>query len=129
MFLICLMTPVYCFSQTTSVVTRQDTTVLVPIEHIRVANYIFLEHEKVLKEIPLYDSQLAIQDSIINTQKLMISNRDTMLSRYIKMDADNKALLIKKDKIIDNLKLDKKCWMIGGISVSVTALILFLCMR
>lgn len=129
MFLICLMIPVYCFSQTTSIVTKQDTTVLVPIEHVRIANYIFLEHQKVLKEIPLYDNQLAIQDSIINTQKLMIANRDKLLNRYIKLDSDNKALLVKKDKIINNLKIDRTCWMIGGISVSVTALILFLCVK
>ena len=59
----------------------------------------------------------------------MIANRDKLLNRYIKLDSDNKALLVKKDKIINNLKIDRTCWMIGGISVSVTALILFLCVK
>ena len=122
---ILLMTTI-CFSQTTSVETNPDSIVSVTSEQLKYANLIFVEHEKLLIETSLLNTQIGNYQSKLKLAEETDSLRLSQISQYkgineaysLQIGELNKSLS-KKDKTILGLK-------IGCVTVSAGIILLLL---
>lgn len=121
-----LLTTTICFSQTTSVETNPDSIVSVTSEQLKYANLIFVEHEKLLIENSLLNTQIGNYQSKLKLAEETDSLRLSQISQYkgineaysLQIRELNKSLS-KKDKTILGLK-------IGCVTVSVGIILLLL---
>ena len=121
-----LLTTTICFSQTTSVETNPDSIVSVTSEQLKYANLIFVEHEKLLIENSLLNTQIGNYQSKLKLAEETDSLRLSQISQYkgineaysLQIGELNKSLL-KKDKTILGLK-------IGCVTVSAGIILLLL---
>ena len=121
-----LLTTTICFSQTTSVETNPDSIVSVTSEQLKYANLIFVEHEKLLIENSLLNTQIGNYQSKLKLAEETNSLRMSQISQYkgineaysLQIGELNKSLS-KKDKTILGLK-------IGCVTVSVGIILLLL---
>lgn len=121
-----LLTTTICFSQTTSVETNPDSIVSVTSEQLKYANLIFVEHEKLLIENSLLNTQIGNYQSKLKLAEETDSLRLSQISQYkgineaysLQIGELNKSLS-KKDKTILGLK-------IGCITVSAGIILLLL---
>ena len=121
-----LLTTTICFSQTTSVETNPDSIVSVTSEQLKYANLIFVEHEKLLIENSLLNTQIGNYQSKLKLAEDTDSLRLSQISQYkgineaysLQIRELNKSLS-KKDKTILGLK-------IGCVTVSAGIILLLL---
>ena len=121
-----LLTTTICFSQTTSVETNPDSIVSVTSEQLKYANIIFVEHEKLLIENSLLNTQIGNYQSKLKLAEETDSLRLSQISQYkgineaysLQIRELNKSLS-KKDKTILGLK-------IGCVTVSAGIILLLL---
>lgn len=121
-----LLTTTICFSQTTSVETNLDSIVSVTSEQLKYANLIFVEHEKLLIENSLLNTQIGNYQSKLKLAEETDSLRLSQISQYkgineaysLQIGELNKSLS-KKDKTILGLK-------IGCVTVSAGIILLLL---
>ena len=121
-----LLTTTICFSQTTSVETNPDSIVSVTSEQLKYANLIFVEHEKLLIENSLLNTQIRNYQSKLKLAEETDSLRLSQISQYkgineaysLQIRELNKSLS-KKDKTILGLK-------IGCVTVSAGIILLLL---
>lgn len=121
-----LLTTTICFSQTTSVETNPDSIVSVTSEQLKYANLIFVEHEKLLIENSLLNTQIGNYQSKLKLAEETDSLRLSQISQYkgineaysLQVGELNKSLS-KKDKTILGLK-------IGCVTVSAGIILLLL---
>ena len=121
-----LLTTTICFSQTTSVETNPDSIVSVTSEQLKYANLIFVEHEKLLIENSLLNTQIRNYQSKLKLAEETDSLRLSQISQYkgineaysLQIGELNKSLS-KKDKTILGLK-------IGCVTVSAGIILLLL---
>ena len=121
-----LLTTTICFSQTTSVDTNPDSIVSVTSEQLKYANLIFVEHEKLLIENSLLNTQIGNYQSKLKLAEETDSLRLSQISQYkgineaysLQIGELNKSLS-KKDKTILGLK-------IGCVTVSAGIILLLL---
>ncbi len=121
-----LLTTTICFSQTTSVETNPDSIVSVTSEQLKYANLIFVEHEKLLIENSLLNTQIGNYQSKLKLAEETDSLRLSQISQYKRINEAyslqigelNKSLS-KKDKTILGLK-------IGCVTVSAGIILLLL---
>lgn len=121
-----LLTTTICFSQTTSVETNPDSIVSVTSEQLKYANLIFVEHEKLLIENSLLNTQIGNYQSKLKLAEETDSLRLSQISQYkgineaysLQIRELNKSLS-KKDKTILGLK-------IGCVTVSAGIILLLL---
>ena len=121
-----LLTTTICFSQTTSVETNPDSIVSVTSEQLKYANLIFVEHEKLLIENSLLNTQIGNYQSKLKLAEETDSLRLSQISQYkgineaysLQVGELNKSLS-KKDKTILGLK-------IGCVAVSAGIILLLL---
>ena len=121
-----LLTTTICFSQTTSVETNPDSIVSVTSEQLKYANLIFVEHEKLLIENSLLNTQIGNYQSKLKLAEETDSLRLSQISQYkgineaysLQIGELNKNLS-KKDKTILGLK-------IGCVTVSAGIILLLL---
>ena len=121
-----LLTTTICFSQTTSVETNPDSIVSVTSEQLKYANLIFVEHEKLLIENSLLNTQIGNYQSKLKLAEETDSLRLSQISQYkgineaysLQIGELNKSLS-KKDKTILGLK-------IGCVTVSAGIILLLL---
>lgn len=102
---------------------NQDSTIVITTEQVKVANLIFVEHQKLSVENELLSEQIlnykqeieltAIQDSI---RILELDNYKESLKNCSVQTQELRGELAKKDKQL-------LIWKIGGITVSVGMLI------
>ena len=111
--LIMMLVPICSFSQHMSSPTLIDTIHLsIPVnkdelvtitdKQLKTANLIFLEHEKLSKEVPLLNEQISNLEKINSTWQHTDSIRKSNELKYIKTinDNDSKIKQLKKDKKI-----------------------------
>lgn len=111
--LIMMLVPICSFSQNMSSPTLIDTIHLsIPVnkdelvtitdEQLKAANLIFLEHEKLSKEVPLLNEKISNLEKINSTWQHTDSIRKSNELKYIKTinDNDSKIKQLKKDKNI-----------------------------
>lgn len=111
--LIMMLVPICSFSQHTSSPTLIDTIHLsIPVnkdelvtitdKQLKSANLIFLEHEKLSKEVPLLNEKISNLEKINSTWQHTDSIRKSNELKYIKTinDNDSKIKQLKKDKNI-----------------------------
>lgn len=111
--LIMMLVPICSFSQHTSSPTLIDTIHLsIPVnkdelvtitdKQLKTANLIFLEHEKLSKEVPLLNEKISNLEKINSTWQHTDSIRKSNELKYIKTinDNDSKIKQLKKDKNI-----------------------------
>lgn len=111
--LIMMLVPIYSFSQHMSSPTLIDTIHLsIPVnkdelvtitdKQLKTANLIFLEHEKLSKEVPLLNEKISNLEKINSTWQHTDSIRKSNELKYIKTinDNDSKIKQLKKDKNI-----------------------------
>ena len=121
-----LLTTTICFSQTTSVETNPDSIVSVTSEQLKYANLIFVEHEKLLIENSLLNTQIGNYQSKLKLAEETDTLRLSQISQYkgineaysLQIRELNKSLS-KKDKTILGLK-------IGCVTVSAGIILLLL---
>ena len=77
-----LLTTTICFSQTTSVETNPDSIVSVTSEQLKYANLIFVEHEKLLIENSLLNTQIGNYQSKLKLAEETDSLRLSQISQY-----------------------------------------------
>lgn len=77
-------------------------------------------------EIPQLNRQIQIQKKINDGLEQSIILKDQTIGNYKRMDEINKNIIEGKDKEIRKANLSAKAWMIGGISVTVVATIIFI---
>lgn len=110
---IMMLVPICSFSQHTSSPTLIDTIHLsIPVnkdelvtitdKQLKTANLIFLEHEKLSKEVPLLNEKISNLEKINSTWQHTDSIRKSNELKYIKTinDNDSKIKQLKKDKNI-----------------------------
>ena len=90
---ICLLIPLTFFGQTIS----RDSILTMTQQQLRTTNLIFLEHEKLKKEVPLLQNQIA------NYRKLdsLATKHDSIQNKQLE-NLNN--IVIKQDNKIKNLK-------------------------
>ena len=111
--LIMMLVPICSFSQHMSSPTLIDTIHLsIPVnkdelvtitdKQLKTANLIFLEHEKLSKEVPLLNEKISNLEKINSTWQHTDSIRKSNELKYIKTinNNDNKIKQLKKDKKI-----------------------------
>ena len=111
--LIMMLVPICSFSQNMSSPTLIDTIHLsIPVnkdelvtitdKQLKTANLIFLEHEKLSKEVPLLNEKISNLEKINSTWQHTDSIRKSNELKYIKTinDNDSKIKQLKKDKNI-----------------------------
>lgn len=111
--LIMMLVPICSFSQHISSPTLIDTIHLsIPVnkdelvtitdKQLKTANLIFLEHEKLSKEVPLLNEKISNLEKINSTWQHTDSIRKSNELKYIKTinDNDSKIKQLKKDKKI-----------------------------
>ena len=111
--LIMMLVPICSFSQNMSSPTLIDTIHLsIPVnkdelvtitdKQLKTANLIFLEHEKLSKEVPLLNEKISNLEKINSTWQHTDSIRKSNELKYIKTinDNDSKIKQLKKDKKI-----------------------------
>lgn len=111
--LIMMLVPICSFSQHMSSPTLIDTIHLsIPVnkdelvtitdKQLKSANLIFLEHEKLSKEVPLLNEKISNLEKINSTWQHTDSIRKSNELKYIKTinDNDSKIKQLKKDKNI-----------------------------
>lgn len=111
--LIMMLVPIYSFSQHMSSPTLIDTIHLsIPVnkdelvtitdKQLKTANLIFLEHEKLSKEVPLLNEKISNLEKINSTWQHTDSIRKSNELKYIKTinNNDSKIKQLKKDKNI-----------------------------
>lgn len=111
--LIMMLVPICSFSQHMSSHTLIDTIHLsIPVnkdelvtitdKQLKTANLIFLEHEKLSKEVPLLNEKISNLEKINSTWQHTDSIRKSNELKYIKTinDNDSKIKQLKKDKKI-----------------------------
>lgn len=111
--LIMMLVPICSFSQHMSSPTLIDTIHLsIPVnkdelvtitdKQLKSANLIFLEHEKLSKEVPLLNEKISNLEKINSTWQHTDSIRKSNELKYIKTinDNDSKIKQLKKDKKI-----------------------------
>lgn len=111
--LIMMLVPICSFSQHMSSPTLIDTIHLsIPVnkgelvtitnKQLKTANLIFLEHEKLSKEVPLLNEKISNLEKINSTWQHTDSIRKSNELKYIKTinDNDSKIKQLKKDKNI-----------------------------
>lgn len=124
--LIMMLVPICSFSQHMSSPTLIDTIHLsIPVnkdelvtitdKQLKTANLIFLEHEKLSKEVPLLNEKISNLEKINSTWQHTDSIRKSNELKYIKTISNN-------DSKIKQLKKDKKILL----GTSFTSIALFL---
>ena len=124
--LIMMLVPICSFSQHMSSPTLIDTIHLsIPVnkdelvtitdKQLKTANLIFLEHEKLSKEVPLLNEKISNLEKINSTWQHTDSIRKSNELKYIKTISNN-------DSKIKQLKKDKKLLL----GTSFTSIALFL---
>lgn len=119
LFLLILLMKITCFSAIISNETKQDSVVTVTNEQIKYANLIFVEHEKLL-----------IENSLLNTQ---INNYQTKINyleeidsiNQLKVDSYNQQILNLNKTINNNIKTIKYL-KLGCFTVTVGAILLLI---
>lgn len=121
-----LLATTICFSQTTSTETSPDSIVSITSEQLRYANLIFVEHEKLLTENELLNTQIGNYQSKLKLAERTDSLRVAQISQYKELGEayslqiqDLNKSISKKDKTILGLK-------IGCVTVSVGVILLLL---
>ena len=117
-----------CFSQNISLPIEQDSIVSITASDLKYANFIFVEHDKLLKENTLLNTQInnykALNDQLMQIDSL----KSSKIVEYQKLN-DNYALQIYNlNKEVKKKTITAKAWQIGGITVSF-GLILFLILK
>lgn len=126
LFFVLMVTKVAYSSWNTLPPIENDSTVLIKLDDIRTANLIFVEHSKLLKENKLLYKQI---DNYKSSNSILmdidsIRCRDIEYLRNINMEYSNQ--ISNLDEQIRQEKQKLKYWRIGGITVSVGILLLFL---
>ena len=111
--LIIMLVPICSFSQHMSspalidtihlsIPVNKDELVTITDKQLKTANLIFLEHEKLSKEVPLLNEKISNLEKINSTWQHTDSIRKSNELKYIKTinDNDSKIKQLKKDKKI-----------------------------
>ena len=111
--LIMMLVPICSFSQHMSspalidtihlsIPVNKDELVTITDKQLKTANLIFLEHEKLSKEVPLLNEKISNLEKINSTWQHTDSIRKSNELKYIKTinDNDSKIKQLKKDKNI-----------------------------
>ena len=111
--LIMMLVPICSFSQHMlsptlidtihlSIPVNKDELVTITDKQLKTANLIFLEHEKLSKEVPLLNEKISNLEKINSTWQHTDSIRKSNELKYIKTinDNDSKIKQLKKDKKI-----------------------------
>lgn len=125
-FLVMTLVPIYSFSQTTSSPTMIDTIHLeIPVnpselvsitdKQLKIANLIFLEHEKMFQEIPLLEAKISNLEKIDSIWHHTDSVRSVNETNYINTILNNNT---------DIQKLKKEKNILFGTSITGIALFL-----
>ena len=125
-FLVMTLVPIYSFSQTTSSPTMIDTIHLeIPVnpselvsitdKQLKIANLIFLEHEKMFQEIPLLEAKISNLEKIDSIWHHTDSVRSINETNYINT-------ILNKNTDIQKLKKEKN--ILFGTSITGIALFL-----
>lgn len=125
-FLVMTLVPIYSFSQTTSSPTMIDTIHLeIPVnpsdlvsitdKQLKIANLIFLEHEKMSQEIPLLEAKISNLEKIDSIWHHTDSVRSVNETNYINTILNNNT---------DIQKLKKEKNILFGTSITGIALFL-----
>ena len=125
-FLVMTLVPIYSFSQTTSSPTMIDTIHLeIPVnpselvsitdKQLKIANLIFLEHEKMFQEIPLLEAKISNLEKIDSIWHHTDSVRSVNETNYINTILNNNT---------DIQKLKKEKNILFGTSITGMALFL-----
>lgn len=125
-FLAMTLVPIYSFSQNTSSPTMIDTIHLeIPVnpselvsitdKQLKIANLIFLEHEKMSQEIPLLEAKISNLEKIDSIWNHTDSVRSVNETNYINTILNNN---------IDIQKLKKEKNILFGTSITGIALFL-----
>jgi hypothetical protein len=125
-FLVMTLVPIYSFSQNTSSPTMIDTIHLeIPVnpselvsitdKQLKIANLIFLEHEKMSQEIPLLEAKISNLEKIDSIWNHTDSVRSVNETNYINTILNNNT---------DIQKLKKEKNILFGTSITGIALFL-----
>lgn len=125
-FLVMTLVPIYSFSQTTSSPTMIDTIHLeIPVnpsdlvsitdKQLKIANLIFLEHEKMFQEIPLLEAKISNLEKIDSIWHHTDSVHSVNETNYINTILNNNT---------DIQKLKKEKNILFGTSITGIALFL-----
>lgn len=71
-------------------------------------------------------NKINIQKKLADNMEYSIMLKDQSIENYKSMDKVNQNIIKQKDKEITKAKSSAKGWMIGGISVTVVAVILLI---
>ena len=127
-FLITTLATTTSFSQTISIETENDSTVLITSNQLKNTNLIFIEHEKLLKENALLYKQLdnykVSNDLLVQTDSL----RKKEIAEYKLLTESFNDEIKKLNKEIKRKDKRLLSWKIGGITIS-SGLLLWLLLK
>lgn len=108
----------------------QDSLIVITPLQLKKTNLIFLEHSKLLQQVPLLKSQIQNLEKINSNFERVDSVRQTQLNRCLtQLQTDSELILDLSNSLTREEKKAQKWrnWAVGGISVSVgLALILLI---
>lgn len=114
------------FSQTTFPKIVQDSLIVITPQQLKHTNLIFLEHSKLRKQVKLVNDKLKLSNEINSNLEKSIVLKDQEIENYKNIEKTYKSeILINEDRLRKQKRKTYK-WMIGGIAVSVTSLILLI---
>lgn len=124
--LIIMLTRIISFSSNTLVLIEVDSTVSITTSDLKYANLIFVEHSKLLKENSLLYKQV---ENYINLNKQLIkidSLRLHQINQYKLLNQSNISQINLLNKEIERKNKAIRYWQIGGVTVSVSVILLLL---
>lgn len=108
----------------------QDSLIVITPLQLKKTNLIFLEHSKLLQQMPLLESQIQNLEKINSDFEKADSVRQVQLNRCLtQLQTNTEALIMMSNSLKESEKKTQKWrnWTIGGVGVSVgLALILLL---
>lgn len=108
----------------------QDSLIVITPLQLKKTNLIFLEHSKLLQQMPLLESQIQNLEKINSDFERADSVRQVQLNRCLtQLQTNTEALTRMSNSLKESEKKARKWrnWTVGGIGVSVgLALILLL---
>jgi len=130
--MICLITILPNYSQTSSTINSKDTMVMVPVSSLRKALIVLEEKKYCNQQLGIVRDSILNQKEIINNNDTIISNQNKVISLLSENNKNYEKIIINKDteiKHYQNLynKEKRNKWIaIGGGAFTFIVSIFFL---
>lgn len=123
------MTKTLCFSQIIypkTIINQNDTLVLITPLQLKHTNLIFVEHNALKLKVDVLTSIVEDYTYIIANNNIILSNKTKQIDILEKADSTNRLTIYNQQLHISKQKETMKWLTIGGVTISLSLLLLLI---